>query len=67
MLDNKLDVAALEQTLSISVLEVADGLLVDNGGSIVDAIGEPGKIKLSGLTSGRGGRYSYPPHLISNI
>lgn len=42
-----LSLLALEQTLNIGVLEVVDGLLLDNGGSAVDATGEPGKIRLS--------------------
>src|SRR5690606_31034096 len=42
-----LDLAALEETLSIDVIEAVDGILIDNGGSVVDAIGEPGKIKLT--------------------
>lgn len=46
---HNLDVAALDQTLSVYVIEVVDGLLLDNGGSVVDAIGVPGKIQLSGL------------------
>ncbi len=44
---NALSLDALEQTLDIAVIEVFEGLLTDNGGSAVDAIGEPGKIRLS--------------------
>jgi hypothetical protein len=46
---HQLDLLALEGVLNINTLEVVDGLLLDNGGSIVDATGEPGKIKLSSI------------------
>ena len=46
---NALDLVALDGALSIDIVEVVDGLLLDNGGSAVDAIGVPGKIRLSSL------------------
>jgi hypothetical protein len=42
-----LDVGALEETLTIDVVKVSDQALQDNGDSLVDALGEPGKITLS--------------------
>jgi Domain of unknown function (DUF4360) len=45
--DHGLSLAALDQTLTIDVISVFEGLLTDNGGSAVDAIGVPGKISLS--------------------
>lgn len=44
---NHLDVDALAATLTIEVIKVLDAPLVDNGGSRVDALGEPGKISLA--------------------
>ena len=42
----KLNVHDLEATLDIEQIQVADGTLRDNSGSIVDAIGEPHSIQL---------------------
>jgi hypothetical protein len=44
----KLDPSQLRQLNSIEVISVSDGLLIDNNGSKVEAIGEPGKIMLNG-------------------
>jgi hypothetical protein len=41
-----LDLAKIESTLTIDQVAVAEGELKDNGGSDVDATGEPGKVTL---------------------
>ncbi len=43
---NHLDLDALESGLDIEKITVIDGELIDNGGSEVDATGEPGRILL---------------------
>jgi hypothetical protein len=42
-----LNTVQLRDQLTINVVSVAQGILIDNGGSVVEAIGEPGKIVLS--------------------
>ncbi len=44
---NGLQINDLQATLDINVIDVQDGVLIDNRGSVVDAIGIPGKITLS--------------------
>src|SRR5690606_11588726 len=43
-----LDIDRLRDLNSIDVIRVADGILIDNSGSKVEAIGEPGRIVLAG-------------------
>src|SRR5690606_35319807 len=45
---HNLDVQALRELNSIEVIRVAEGVLIDNSGSKVEAIGEPGRIILAG-------------------
>ena len=47
VLANQLDVDALLSMLTTDVIKVVDFPLIDNGGSRVDALGEPGRISLS--------------------
>jgi|GEM_PF-5547031 len=42
-----LDLTKLEATLAAEKIQVSDSALIDNSGSIVDALGEPGNITLS--------------------
>jgi len=42
-----LDTVLLRDQLTINVVSTVQGILIDNGGSVVEAIGEPGKIILS--------------------
>jgi len=46
LIDHKLDLEGLRQTLSIDVITTESGPIWDNGGALVDAIGAPGKIIL---------------------
>lgn len=41
-----LDLTKLDDTLTIDTISAVDAVLIDNGGSVVDALGEPGKISL---------------------
>jgi hypothetical protein len=45
--EHRLDTSAMSALLSIESIEVKDEVLVDNGGSVVDAIGERQKITLA--------------------
>lgn len=45
-LDFKLNLKFLDETLDIKKIQVVEGPLIDNSGSIVDAIGVPGFIRL---------------------
>jgi hypothetical protein len=46
VIENGLDLAKIEDTLSIAKVAVVEGELKDNGGSDVDATGVPGKVTL---------------------
>lgn len=45
--EHLLQIADLKATLDIGVISVQEGILIDNNGSVVDALGVPGKITLS--------------------
>ncbi len=59
VLENKLDVVNLKKSLDVKFIQVVDGPLIDRTGSLVDATGKPGEIKLN--------KTSWTQHLNSDL